>query len=172
MKKAPRTPDWIAQIPSVWLVAAATGLTLAQFVLAFFLQGPNSAVWEWMGWICLWSAGVFGLVPIVTFRKQGEVKKEDSYIETTRLVTRGLYAIVRHPQNCTAWILINLGMLLIVRHWSSYLTGSISILLAYLDTAKMDQRCIDKFGRSYQEYMKEVPRVNFLRGIFLLIRKR
>jgi len=87
-------------------------------------------------------------------------------------VTHGIYALVRHPQNGTSWMLINLGLMLIVRHWSNYLTGGLSILLAYLDTHQADQRCIEKFGNDYRDYMTQVPRVNFLLGLILLIQKR
>ena len=163
---------WIFRVSSHWLVATAVFLTLSQCVLAFFYQGPDSVLWEWLGWICLWSAGVFGMLPILTFRKYGGVPQGESYIRTTRLVTRGIYAIVRHPQNGTSWILINLGIFLIIRHWSSYLLGGTSMILVYLDTYLADQRCIRKFGENYRAYMARVPRINFLYGILKLIRQR
>jgi protein-S-isoprenylcysteine O-methyltransferase Ste14 len=162
----------VVKIPPYSLVASATVLTVMQFVLAFFYHGADSALWEWLGWVCLWSAGIFGVVPILVFRKYGGVKQGNSYICTTRLVTHGIYALVRHPQNGTSWMLINLGLMLIVRHWSNYLTGGLSILLAYLDTHQADQRCIEKFGNDYRDYMTQVPRVNFLLGLILLIQKR
>jgi len=162
----------VERIPPYWLVGSATILTLGQFALAFFFHGPNSASLELPGWICLWSASIFGVAPILTFRKHGGVKQGESYIATTRLVTRGVYAIVRHPQNGTSWILINLGLALIVRHWSSALTGGLSMLLAYLDTYQADQRCLQKFGDSYHDYMARVPRVNFLYGLVLWVRQR
>lgn len=162
----------VERIPPYWLVSSATVLTLTQFVLAFFFHGPNSDSLELLGWICLWSAGIFGVAPILTFRKHGGVKQGESYIATTRLVTRGMYAIVRHPQNGTSWMLINLGLGLIARHWSSALTGGLSMLLAYLDTYQADARCIAKFGDDYREYMSRVPRVNFVYGLVLLIRRR
>jgi len=172
MKKADGIPGWVSELSSSWLVGAGTVLTLLQFIFVFIARSASNPVWEWAGWICLWSAGIFGILPIISFRKHGRVHKGKSYIHTTRLVKNGLYALVRHPQNGTAWILINFGLMLIARHWSSFVTGGLSILLAYLDTYKADERCIEKFGNAYRDYLAKVPRVNFLYGILLRLKKR
>jgi protein-S-isoprenylcysteine O-methyltransferase Ste14 len=44
--------------------------------------------------------------------QEGGVAKGEGYIKTTVLVDTGIYAIVRHPQGGTAWLLINLGVVL------------------------------------------------------------
>jgi protein-S-isoprenylcysteine O-methyltransferase Ste14 len=113
-------------------------------------------------------SAIFGVWPILIFHKKGGVAKGQSYIKTTLLVDSGLYAIVRHPQNGTAWLLISLGIILIVQHWSSLVLGLASMVLAYVDTFKADQRCIKKFGNAYGEYMQRVPRVNFVLGLVRL----
>ena len=143
-------------------------LTVAQIVLAFLLPGPHSEVLEWIGWICLWTAGVFGVVPIIALRNTGGVAKGQSYTKTTILVESSIYAIVRHPQNGTAWLLINLGVTLIAQHWSSLVLGLASMALAYADTFKADQYCIEKFGDAYRRYVPRVPRVNFMLGLVRL----
>lgn len=151
------------------LCSIAGTMTVAQIVLASFLHGPRSDVLEWGGWICLWVSAFFGMLPIITFRKKGGVAKGDSYVKTTVLVDTGIYAIVRHPQNGTAWLLINLGVALIAQHWSGWVLGLTSMVLAYLDTFKADQGCIDKFGDPYGQYMQRVPRVNFVLGLIHLV---
>lgn len=160
------------KIPSSLLVAIASLMTVLQMIFAFIFRGPPSVMFEWLGWICLWSAGIFGMIPIFTFRHKGDVPKGKSYIHTSRLVTSGIYGIVRHPQNGTAWMLINLGLMLIVRNWTSYVPGVLSMFLAYLDSYHEDQRCIVKFGPAYTQYISRVPRINFLYGIYLLIKNR
>jgi len=148
-----------------WLLCAISStLTVAQIVLAIFLRRPGSEALEWAGWICLWTSGVFGMLPIVTFRRQGGVAKGDSYMKTTVLVETGIYAIVRHPQMGVTWLLICLGLMLITRHWSSVVLGVPAMALAYLDLLKADQRCVEKFGVAYERYMERVPRVNFVVG--------
>lgn len=147
-------------------------LTIAQVIFAFYLHGPDSDAWELAGWICLWTAGIFGTLPIFIFRKKGQVPKGESYIKTTVLVDSSLYAIVRHPQNGTAWLLINFGLILITRHWTSLVLGLLSMVLVYADTFKEDQRCLEKFGEEYQRYMERVPRVNPLVGVIRWVLRR
>jgi len=88
------------------------------------------------------------------------------------VVDTGIYAIARHPQGGTAWLLINLGVMLIAQHWSSVILGVVSMVLVYLDTLKADQYCVEKFGDEYKHYMARVPSVNFVAGIIWLVRRR
>jgi protein-S-isoprenylcysteine O-methyltransferase Ste14 len=154
------------------LSSIASALTAAQVVLAVFLHGSAPAAFRWAGWICLWTSGVFGILPIIAFRRRGGVPKGKSYMKTTVLVDTGIYAIVRHPQGGTAWLLLNLGIMLIAWHWSSVVLGLASMGLAYADTFKADQYCIEKFGTAYRRYMERVPRTNFVSGIVRLVRPR
>ena len=163
---------YIHQSNSILIASIASLLTVAQIILAFILHGPDSAAWELAGWICLWIAGIFGTLPILIFRRKGKVPKGKSYIKTTALVDSGLYAIVRHPQNGTTWLLINFGIILITRHWTSLVLGLFSMILVYADTFKEDQRCIEKFGEEYQRYMERVPRVNPLSGLVRWVVRR
>ena len=151
------------------LASIASVLTVAQIVLAFLLHGRGSEALEWAGWVCLWTSGIFGILPIITFRRKGGVSKGESYIKTTVLVDTGIYAVVRHPQGGTAWLLINLGVLLIAWHWTSVILGLASMVLVYADTFKADQYGIEKFGEAYKRYMGRVPRANFVAGIIRLI---
>ena len=164
-----RFQQFIYSLPPFLLVSIASVLTVAQIVLAFFLYQPGSEALEWAGWICLWTAGFFGVLPIITFRRKGGVLKGKSYIKTTVLVDTGIYAIVRHPQMGVSWMLICPGVMLIAKHWSSVVLGVLAMVLAYLDLMKADQRCIEKFGDEYERYMQKVPRVNFVAGIIRLV---
>ena len=155
------------------LSSIAGALTVAQIVLAFFLHRPGPEALDWIGWIFWWTAGIFGMLPIITFRVKGGVPKGQSYIKTTVLVDTGIYAIVRHPQGGVAGLLINLSVMLLARHWSSVVLGILSMALFYADTYyNTDQACIEKFGHAYEEYMEMVPRVNFLAGVLRLIRRK
>lgn len=147
-------------------------LTIAQIVLAFVIQQPRNATLEWAGWILWWTSAVFGWLPILTFHRKGGVAKGKSYVYTTRLVDTGIYAIVRHPQMGTAWLLMCVALILITQHWLSVALGIPAMILAYLDVLKADQRCIEKFGDAYRGYIERVPRVNFVAGIIRLIVRR
>jgi protein-S-isoprenylcysteine O-methyltransferase Ste14 len=154
------------------LSSIASVLTVAQIILAFFLHRPGSEALEWAGWICVWLSGIFSILPIITFRRKGGVANGESYMKTATLVDTGIYAIVRHPQGGTAWLLINLGVMLIAQHWTSVILGLASMVLAYADSFKADQYLIGKFGDAYRDYIERVPRVNFVAGIVRLIMRR
>jgi len=166
-----RFEEFLYSLHPFLLSSMAGVLTVAQIVLAFFLYWPGPIAIKWAGWICLWASGIFGMLPVITFRRKGGVPKGESYMKTTVLVDTGIYAIVRHPQGGTAWLLINLGVMLIAQHWSSVILGLVSMVLVYADTFKTDQYCIEKFGDDYKRYVQRVPRVNFLAGVARLLRR-
>jgi len=154
------------------LSSIASVLTLGQIGLAFFFHAQGFEAVKWVGWICVWSSAIFGVLPIFTFRKRGGVAKGESYTKTTLLVDTGIYAVVRHPQGGTAWLMINFGIILITLHWTSVILGLLSMSLVYADTYKADQYLIEKFGEAYRRYIKRVPRVNFITGIIRRLRLR
>jgi protein-S-isoprenylcysteine O-methyltransferase Ste14 len=164
-----RFQEFLYGLHPYMLSSVASVLTVAQIALAFFLNRDASEAVQWVGWICLWTAGLFGVIPTITFRRKGGVPRGESYIATTKLVDTGIYAIVRHPQGGTSWLLINLGVMLIAYHWTSVVLGLVSISLVYADTFKTDQSCIEKFGEEYRQYIQRVPRVNFIFGIIRLV---
>ena len=156
-----------------FLLSSIAGvLTVAQLVVAFLLRRPGSEALEWAGWICLWTSAIFGVLPIITFRREGGVSEGESYMKTTLLVDSGIYAIVRHPQGGVAWLSINLGVMLVAQHWTSVILGVPSMVLVYLDALKADRYCIEKFGDAYRRYMERVPRVNFVSGVMRLLSHR
>lgn len=104
------------------------------------------------------------MLPIIEFRKKGIVKKGKSYIHTTKLVDTGIYSIVRHPQFIT-WILWAIAGMLLFQHWIVILLVIPIIPLTYIDLIRADKRLIEKFGNEYKQYMKKVPRSNFLLGL-------
>ena len=147
-------------------------LAILQIVLAiFFFNTRGSLLLQNCGWALMWIAGAFGIIPIITFHRKGEVEKGKSYMHTTQLVDTGVYGIVRHPQNGVAWVLINVALMAIAQHWLVVVVGVASMVFGYLDLYKEEQRCIEKFGEEYKQYMERVPKINFLLGIVRVIRR-
>jgi len=107
---------------------------------------------------------IFGMLPVMELRKQGRVRQGKSYIYTTQLVDTGVYSIVRHPQYVT-FILWAIAGMLLFQHWIVILSGIPIIPLTYIDLVKADKDAMEQFGGDYQDYMKRVPRANFLLGI-------
>ena len=150
----------------VWIWSA---LLILQMMLAFFVfKDPKTQVVRVAGW-AIWTLGTaFAIVPIFTLRTRGGVPEGKSYMETTTLVDSGIYAIVRHPQNGTAGILLNLALALIAQHWLLVVLAAVGVVLLYIDTFKADEACMEKFGQEYARYTDRVPRVNFVAGILRL----
>jgi len=145
---------------------------IGQITLAILLYdgNANTAVIN-LGWVILWIAAIFGCLPIFTFKKWGGVPKDKGYIHTTKLVDRGLYAILRHPQYM-AGILIGLALPLVTQHWLIAVLGVVVIVINYITTFDEERDAIAKFGDEYRAYMQRVPRLNFLLGIIRSIRRK
>jgi protein-S-isoprenylcysteine O-methyltransferase Ste14 len=146
-----------------WIWSA---LLVLQVLLAFFVfSDPKTQALRIAGWV-IWGLGtVFAVWPIFALRARGHVPEGKSYMQTTFLVDTGIYALVRHPQGGTAGILLSLALALIGQHWLLFVLAAAGIALIYVDTFNADQDCIDKFGQEYVDYMRRVPRVNFVAGI-------
>ena len=143
---------------------------ISQIVLAFFFNKDYLPFAKHTGWGFIFLSAIFGIVPIFTFSRKGRVEKGKSYMHTTSVVTSGIYSILRHPQYM-AGILINIGIILISQHWLIIIIGVIAIMLNYFDALRADQNLIVKFGKEYSDYIKKVPRLNFIAGIIRLIKR-
>ena len=144
-----------------------SGFFISQIVVGFYLLSEVSQIeilaYTGVGLYFL-SGLVFGWLPVIEFRKKGEVQEGKSYIHTTKLVDTGIYSIVRHPQYVT-FIMWAISGMLLFQHWIVILLGIPIIPLTYIDLIKADKDAIEKFGDNYKAYMKKVPSANFLLGI-------
>ena len=152
--------------------AILTVAFVAQIVLSILLYaGDGNETVRWIGWAILWLSAIFGWLPILTFKKLGGVAKGGSYMETTVLVDRGVYAIVRHPQYL-AGVLLGIGLSLVAQHWLVGVLGAVVVVVSYAGTYPEESRLLQKFGEEYREYTRRVPRMNFVWGLVHAIRRR
>ena len=121
-----------------------------------------------VGYIFWGFSVIFGVLPILTFRRKGDVPEKSSYMNTTKVVDSGLYAIVRHPQ-FLAGILWSIALVFISQHWVVDILLLPVVVTTYLDSLKANKVLIEKFGEDYAKYMKKVPGLNALWGFFKLI---
>jgi protein-S-isoprenylcysteine O-methyltransferase Ste14 len=144
-----------------------TVLFILQIIIGIYLLSTVSQI-EILAYLgvglYVFSGLVFGGLPVIEFRKKGQVKSGKSYIHTTQLVKTGIYSIVRHPQYVT-FILWAIAGVLLFQHWIVILLGIPIFPLTYIDLIKADKEAIKQFGYNYKLYMKKVPRANFLLGI-------
>jgi protein-S-isoprenylcysteine O-methyltransferase Ste14 len=160
--------SWIDVLP----ITLITILIISQIIVGIYLLSEVAQIkivaYVGVG-LYVFSGCIFGMLPIFEFRKKGKVKKGKSYIQTTKLVDTGLYSIVRHPQFIT-WMLWAIAGMLIFQHWMAILIGIPIIPLTYIDLLNADKRLIEKFGDDYKQYMKRVPRANFVLGLIRHLR--
>jgi protein-S-isoprenylcysteine O-methyltransferase Ste14 len=148
-------------------VILVTVLFMSQIIIGIYLLDEVSQieVLAYFGVVLYVFGGlVFGCLPVIEFRKKGEVKSGNSYIHTTQVVDTGIYSIVRHPQYMT-FILWAIAGMLLFQHWIVILIGFPIIPFTYIDLIKADKDALEKFGTGYKDYMNRVPRANFLLGI-------
>ncbi|MCW4037456.1 MAG: isoprenylcysteine carboxylmethyltransferase family protein [Candidatus Bathyarchaeota archaeon] len=161
--------SWIAFIP----VTFASLLFISQIIVGIYLLSEVTQI-ELIAYagvaLYVLSGIVFGMLPVMEFRKKGRVRQGKSYIHTTQLVDTGIYSIVRHPQYVT-FILWAIAGMLLFQHWIIILLGIPIVPLIYIDLIRADKDANEKFGDDYKAYMKEVPRANFLLSIIRRFRK-
>lgn len=162
--------SWINFVP----VTLSSVLFISQIIVGIFLLSDVSqiTILAYVGaGLYVFSGIIFGMLPVIEFRKKGKVRKGKSYIHTTKLVDTGIYSIVRHPQY-VIFILWAIAGMLLFQHWIIILLGIPIIPLTYIDLIRADKDAIKKFGDDYTAYMKKVPRANFLLGIIRWLQRR
>ncbi|MCK4594978.1 isoprenylcysteine carboxylmethyltransferase family protein [bacterium] len=136
-----------------------------QIALVFILEPHWSITWlRWVGYAIWGLSAVLGWLPIFIFRRRGGVEKGESYTSTQRMVTTGLYAVVRHPQ-FLALILLGVAAALLTPHWATIVGAVVISVATYIVMLSSDRRLMEKFGNEYREYIRQVPRSNILWGI-------
>jgi protein-S-isoprenylcysteine O-methyltransferase Ste14 len=125
-----------------------------------------------IGWVTLVGGMILVMAPIIMFPRRGGVAKGKSFVQTTRLVDSGIYAVVRHPQYTGGIVAIFLTTLLWYPHWLFAVLGVAGTVVVYLGCREEDKLLIKKFGDDYKAYMERVPRTNFFLGIIRLLRRR
>lgn len=74
---------------------------------------------------------------------------------TDKIVTTGIYSIVRHPQYLGA-LLAHMGFSFLFSTWYSILFTPIMVLLIYLISKKEEDELIREFDKEYKDYKKKV----------------
>ncbi len=144
---------------------------LNPLVLLKIINPQEIKVLSYFG-IIFWFVGmIFVIYPIIYFRIEGDVRRGESFVKTNKIVTSGLYSIVRHVQYTGGILSIFIATPLLYPHWIFILLGISGILLIYIGASREDKLLIEKFGHEYKEYMNKVPAINILTGIIRKIRR-
>lgn len=141
------------------------------FANAFTPKLWNVAWIDYLALVLLFFALILWPFPFFALRKHGNINSNGSFLATTQLVDRGVYAIVRHPQYL-AMILLNVALLLLDQNW---ITAVISILSSFMlvkGSREEEKNLIDQFGEQYCDYCQKVPAFNPFGKLFLKKFKR
>ena len=122
--------------------------------------------------ILFWTIGMVLVVyPFIYFKSKGNVDRGKSYVHTNKLITSGLYSIIRHVQYTGGILSIFLATPFLYPHWIFVVLAIPGIWLTYLGTKREDELLIEKFGEEYRKYMERVPGVNLVAGIIRKIKR-
>jgi len=118
--------------------------------------------------------GTFFLVwAMRSHRKRGGLKKAD---ETIIFYREGPFQIMRHPEVFGSMMWMYLLPIILSSKVPftplSVVAIIVMIIYSYYGTCAEEKLDIEKWGDEYRQYMKEVPRFNFLKGLWNLRKKR
>ncbi len=75
---------------------------------------------------------------------------------TERIITSGVYSIIRHPQY-VGGLLAHVGVSFLLSGCYSLVSTPLMIVLVYLISKKEEEELIKEFGNEYEYYKKRVP---------------
>lgn len=87
--------------------------------------------------------------------KETSLKTAETH-RAEKIVTRGVYSIVRHPQYFGG-LLAHVGISFLLSAWYSLLFTPLMIVLVYLISRKEERELIREFGKEYEDYKEKVP---------------
>jgi protein-S-isoprenylcysteine O-methyltransferase Ste14 len=79
--------------------------------------------------------------------------------------------VVLTPQYL-AGVLLGVGLSLIAQHWLVGFLGAIVVIVSYAGTYPEERALREKFGARYEEYVKRVPRMDFVLGLLRPLRRK
>lgn len=80
------------------------------------------------------------------------------------MIESGVYCIVRHPLylGSALWAV---GVISLIQSVPTTILGIVAGSCFWMASKKEDEFDVKKFGDGYRDYMRRVPRWNFLRGL-------
>ncbi len=150
--------------PVAWHWGAA-GLAVVVLVTQSFLERGDEPYIRAAGIACLLLSAIFIFPPFLLLASHGRPPRGKPYYRTTKVVDRGVYAIVRHPQY-VGYSLLALGFAALSQHPITSVFALCSAGAFYVQSLAEEAFHRNQPGQDYPDYMRRVPRFNFLVGLF------
>jgi protein-S-isoprenylcysteine O-methyltransferase Ste14 len=119
------------------------------------------------------------MVPPLFYSAHVRAKRSITGDENVILVKAGAYGVVRHPAALAGLILVASLPIILNRFALEIPFTPLTVLgmlaafaATYLQAWNEEKINIRKWGNKYRQYMKEVPRFNFILGIWRLTKRR
>jgi len=143
------------------------GLCLTLVILGLFggYQNPKEIVvsqtLQVIGNILLFTAIALAVFTLLTLKAKGKPRKG---LEETRFLVKGtIFGVIRHPLYL-ALALWALSQMLAIQSILSLIFGGMAIFCFWMASVREDEFNLTKFGDSYREYLKKVPRWNLVKS--------
>ncbi len=159
-ERPPVACDWIATIGAALLL-----------IVGRFVERGDSVELRLIGIVSLALSTFLIVPPFLLLSRHGGVAPGAPYYDTSRLVERGPYAVVRHPQYL-GYILLVVGFALLSQHALTSVLAMVSVGSLYVHTRLEERHCMRRLGDTYRTYMQRVPRFNLPVGVVRLIGRR
>jgi protein-S-isoprenylcysteine O-methyltransferase Ste14 len=151
-------PGWTyGVVGSLWALAVAGlfsmrhALLAVEFGTSYYLTALGLLllfVSSWLGFRAWWRMGLLG------FSGLPELAPDQ---HPQRLITTGVYAIIRHPRYVQLFLGL-LGSALIANYLVLYLVVALWLPGIYVIVRLEEKELRDRFGLAYDEYSRRVPR--------------
>lgn len=158
--KRPQAPWWIA-----------ASATVATFAADLIVERGTNGELRVAGVALLVLAPFFFVPPFFLLKKHGGTEDGGSYFSTTKVVDRGVYAVVRHPQY-VGYALLAVGFALRTQAVVSWAAALVAVVFFYIQAVLEERFCAWQLGVDYAAYANRVPRFNFVTGLFRSLRNR
>jgi len=123
----------------------------------------------YVGWALFVPAAVLTFPSFYFLRRGG--KPASGWEETTAVTARGVYRVVRHPMYFGT-ALFGVAASLLMQSYGAGAMACAIIVFAYTASRWEEKRNLKKFGDGYRSYAREVPRWNFVLGLWRLFARR
>ena len=154
-----------------FLFFGAGALLVLVWLLYFLrLHDPALPALVYAGWAVMAGGYVLIFLSIRTLRRQGKPKAGQDFAHTTRLIEHGIYAAVRHPLYL-GWLLMYGAAMFVSQHWLVLILALLGSGCVYGIARLEELDLVKRFGSAYEQYMRSVPGMNLLTGIWRRARR-